>query len=136
MEGSTGSLSMFLSQGTIEPQWVAHSWRMLPFSAGVRENKRPVSVLLVQWFFCFTHPTLQQIHSRVVPAAAARLAPLQPGQQPYSSVLQDCTFQLSQCGLGAPSPLFCFGDVSRSGRKEQVCSSWDLLSPDISYHPS
>lgn len=40
----------------------------------------------------FPHTTLWQIHSCVVPAAS--LAPQQPGQQPYSSMLQGCTSKL------------------------------------------
>lgn len=71
----------------------SHTVGVLPFSSGVRENKRPVSVLLVQWFLCLKHPTLWQICSWAVPAA--RLAPLQPGQQLYSSLLQGCMSKLS-----------------------------------------
>lgn len=48
---SMGSSSVFFSQGTIKPQWVAHSQRVLLLSSGVRENKRPVSILLLQYFF-------------------------------------------------------------------------------------
>lgn len=58
-------------------------------------------------FFCLTHPALWQIHSCAVPAAAARLAPLQLGQQlPYSSVLEGCMSELSTVQFrGSISPL-------------------------------
>lgn len=42
----------------------------------------------------------------------------------------------AQCCSGAASSLFCFRNVGRSGRKNQVCSSWGLLSPDASQFPS
>lgn len=102
-----GSSSVFLSQGTIEPQWVAHRRRVLLISSGVRENKRPCQFYWLNDFFCLTHPALWQIHSRAVPAAAARLAPLQLGQQlPYSSVLEGCMSELSTVRFrGSISPL-------------------------------
>lgn len=132
---STGSSSVFLSQGTIEPQWVTHSRRALCFSSGVRENKRPVSVLLVQWFFCLTHTTSWQICSHAFPAAA-RLAPLPPSQQPYSSMLQGCVSKLSMVQFRGSISSLLLWRCAKAWKRKQICSSWGLLSPDTSHLPS
>lgn len=110
---------VLLSQGAIELQWVTRSQHITLFSWSETKQKACVS-FTGSTIFCFSPATLRQICSPAAPAAATRLAPLQPS----SSLTAPCCMAacpcLAQGCCGAASPLFCFRDVERSRNKKQI----------------
>lgn len=81
-----------------------------------------------------------QLYSKSIPMRSQQQQQRWLLCSPASSLTAPCCraacLSSARCSTGAASPLFCFRDVGKSGRKKQVCSSWELLSPDISHLPS
>lgn len=116
------SSSVFLALGTTEPQKIAHSQCVLPFSSGVKQ-KASFSFTSSMTFFA-SYP---QLYSKSVPVWCQQQ---QQGWHLCSLTVPPCRaacLSLVWCCSRATSTPFCFRDVRRSGRRKKA----SLLQPRV-----